>query len=114
MISSSAQRDGPVGSDILFMSATIITGDDNAEPYVANLLVSDGLIKRIGSISADDLLPGTTQIDATGCYLSPGFIDLHAHSDLYLLTNPDHEAKISQGCTVSTLDLVRYICLLWP
>jgi hypothetical protein len=25
---------------------------------------------------------------------------MHAHSDLYLLTNPDHEAKITQGCTV--------------
>jgi N-acyl-D-aspartate/D-glutamate deacylase len=113
MISSSVQRERPNGSDILFVSATIITGDDDAEPYVADLLVSDGLIKYIGSISTDDLLPGTTQIDATGCCLSPGFIDLHAHSDLYLLTKPDHEAKISQGCTVSTLDLLNYVRLLW-
>ncbi len=29
---------------------------------------------------------------------------MHAHSDLYLLTNPSHEAKITQGCTVSLTD----------
>jgi N-acyl-D-aspartate/D-glutamate deacylase len=94
-----------VTSDILFLSATVVPGDDTPS-YVADVLVADGLIARI-------VTPGTTVsdhegqehdtkiIDAKGYWLTPGFIDMHAHSDLYLLTHPEHEAKISQGCTVS-------------
>ncbi len=42
-------------------------------------------------------------IDGTGLVLSPGFIDMHAHSDLQLLVNPDHYAKLSQGVTTELL-----------
>jgi N-acyl-D-amino-acid deacylase len=82
-----------VPSDILFISATVIPGDDTPS-YIADVLVSDGIIARIDT-------PGA---DTKGFWLTPGFIDMHAHSDLYLLTHPDHEAKITQGCTVSPLD----------
>lgn len=85
---------------ILFQSVTVITGEEDATPFVADVLVKDGLIAHIGD-------PGTVEsatarrIDGKGQCLSPGFIDMHAHSDLYLITSPAHEAKISQGCTVS-------------
>ena len=42
-------------------------------------------------------------IDATGCVVSPGFIDMHSHSDLALLNNPRHEAKLAQGVTTDAL-----------
>ena len=38
-------------------------------------------------------------IDASGCIVSPGFIDAHAHSDAYLVLEPDAPSKISQGIT---------------
>ena len=38
-------------------------------------------------------------IDATGCIVSPGFVDAHAHSDAYLILEPDAPSKISQGIT---------------
>ncbi len=43
--------------------------------------------------------PQQTTIDATGCIVSPGFIDAHAHSDAYLILEPDAPSKISQGIT---------------
>ncbi|MBR5549133.1 MAG: amidohydrolase family protein [Kiritimatiellae bacterium] len=43
--------------------------------------------------------PKQTTIDATGCIVSPGFIDAHAHSDAYLIFEPDAPSKISQGIT---------------
>jgi N-acyl-D-amino-acid deacylase len=43
--------------------------------------------------------PQQTIIDATGCIVSPGFIDAHAHSDAYLVLEPDAPSKISQGIT---------------
>jgi len=38
-------------------------------------------------------------IDATGCLVTPGFIDAHAHSDAYLVLEPGAPSKISQGVT---------------
>lgn len=91
-----------MASEVLFLSPTVVTGEEGANPYVADVLVSNGLIARISSPGSVDVDAASARIvDAKGFYLSPGFIDMHAHSDLYLLTNPRHEAKISQGCTVS-------------
>ncbi len=40
-----------------------------------------------------------SEIDASGCLVTPGFIDAHAHSDAYLLIEPDAPSKLSQGIT---------------
>ena len=42
---------------------------------------------------------GIDIIDATGCFVTPGFIDAHAHSDAYLVLEPDAPSKITQGIT---------------
>jgi len=38
-------------------------------------------------------------IDVSGFYVSPGFIDVHSHSDLTILAHPEAESAISQGVT---------------
>jgi N-acetylglucosamine-6-phosphate deacetylase len=40
------------------------------------LIINDNTIERIG---ADSTSPDTTVIDAKGCYVVPGFIDVHVH-----------------------------------
>ena len=35
--------------------------------------------------------------------MCPGFIDMHSHSDMAILSNPRHEAKVSQGVTTEAL-----------
>ena len=42
-------------------------------------------------------------IDATGMAVCPGFIDMHSHSDLFLLNDPFHEVKLRQGVTTDAL-----------
>ena len=80
----------------------VIVVDGTGEPrYTADVAIADGRIARIAE-------PGTlagsgTVIDGTGLVLSPGFIDMHAHSDLQLLVNPGHYAKLSQGVTTELL-----------
>jgi N-acyl-D-aspartate/D-glutamate deacylase len=92
-------------ADTLFVNATIITGNPGDPPFVASLLVSHGLIRAISPIvDPSTLRQGTRVVDCTGLYLCPGFIDLHAHSDLYLLTHGRHEAKLTQGVTVGGSD----------
>jgi N-acyl-D-amino-acid deacylase len=99
--------------DILFRKANVVSGDPDETPYVADVLVSNGLITRITRYDKNGVRPdslgaeGARVVDAEGWILCPGFIDLHAHSDLYLLTHPDHTPKISQGITVSCNGLAR-------
>ena len=38
-------------------------------------------------------------IDARGCLVTPGFVDSHAHSDAYLVLEPDAPSKLAQGVT---------------
>ncbi|MDQ1725593.1 MAG: N-acyl-D-amino-acid deacylase, partial [Frankiaceae bacterium] len=48
-------------------------------------------------------LSGARVLDGSGLTLSPGFIDMHAHSDLAVVEDVDHLAKVSQGVTLEVL-----------
>ena len=42
-------------------------------------------------------------IDAAGRVVTPGFIDVHAHSGLIMLAEPRHEPKVRQGITTELI-----------
>ncbi|MEU9045400.1 MULTISPECIES: D-aminoacylase [unclassified Kitasatospora] len=69
-----------------------------ADRYRADVRIADGLITEIG-----DRLDAPEVVDADGLVLTPGFIDMHAHSDLALLLEPEHPAKVTQGVTCEVL-----------
>jgi N-acyl-D-amino-acid deacylase len=83
--------------DITIRGATVVDGT-GAPGFRADVGVRDGLIEEIGTVPA-----ATRVIDAAGLVLAPGFIDMHAHSDLQILANPDHLAKVAQGVTTEVL-----------
>jgi len=89
---------------VLISNAILVDGT-GAPRRPADVVVRGGLIAEIASALSSE--PGGSgpdrAIDATGLVLSPGFIDMHAHSDLQLLTHPTHYAKISQGVTTELL-----------
>ncbi|MHA6799380.1 N-acyl-D-amino-acid deacylase family protein [Bounagaea algeriensis] len=58
---------------------------------------------RIAEIAEAGSLRGNRTIEADGLALAPGFIDMHAHSDLQILAEPDHTAKVSQGVTLEVI-----------
>ena len=47
-------------------------------------------------------------VDATGCIVAPGFIDMHAHSDFALLACPSAEAKVRQGVTTEVTGMCGF------
>ena len=95
-------------SDILIFSATIVDGSGNKPRYQGSLIVRDGLIKSIIDQNVDLTRAKESQCRIIDCEdgkwaICPGFIDMHAHSDLSLLHTPTHEAKITQGCTMEVV-----------
>jgi N-acyl-D-amino-acid deacylase len=84
-------------ADLLIRGATVVDGT-GSPGRVADVTVMGGFVAEIG-----DGLTGSRVIDATGLVLCPGFIDMHAHSDLALLAEPGHLAKVSQGVTCEVL-----------
>ncbi|MEW2353786.1 D-aminoacylase [Spirillospora sp. NPDC029432] len=84
-------------ADLVIRGATVIDGT-GGPGRVADVAVTGGRVAGIGGG-----LTGRSTIDASGLVLAPGFIDMHAHSDLALLAEPDHLAKVSQGVTCEVI-----------
>jgi N-acyl-D-amino-acid deacylase len=89
----------------LIRSATVVDGSE-APRYRADVLVDGDRIAEIRP-EADHSETGHPRadrvIDADGLVLAPGFIDMHAHSDLQILLNPEHPSRITQGVTTEVL-----------
>lgn len=84
--------------DTLIRAASVVDGTE-APRYTADVAITDGVIAAIGT----DLGPAHRVVDADGLVLSPGFIDMHAHSDLQVLLNPGHPSRITQGVTCEVI-----------
>ena len=82
----------------LFENATVFDGSVRA-PFKASVLVQDSLITDIGRNIDRTKTEGASVIDCTGLTLCPGFMDMHAHSDLEVLRNPTMSHKVQQGIT---------------
>lgn len=83
------------GFDILIKNGTVIDGTGKKE-FIADVGIKDGRIVHIGKINDAEALQ---VINAEGLKISPGFIDIHSHTDADLIINPKAESKIRQGVT---------------
>ena len=85
----------PVPSyDLVIRNGRVLDGAGN--PWVrADIAVKDGRIAAIGKIDGT----GKREVDATGDYVSPGWIDMMDQSDEVLLKNGLAESKLRQGLT---------------
>lgn len=83
--------------DILIKNGTLIDGTGN--PMCSgDVGIGDDKIVKIGELHNEK---GEIEIDASGKFICPGFIDVNNHSDIYwrIFLNPDLESLISQGIT---------------
>ncbi|MFJ8784281.1 amidohydrolase family protein [Streptomyces sp. NPDC102476] len=91
--------------ELVIRDADVVDGS-GAPSYRADVVVDGGRIVSIVKEAADagcQRPMARRELDAEGLVLSPGFIDMHAHSDLALLRDPDHSAKAAQGVTLEVL-----------
>lgn len=82
--------------DLMIRGADVVDGTA-AERRRADVAVRDGRIAAVGSIPHD--AEAARVVDGEGLVLAPGFIDIHTHSDLYLVENGLGESKLRQGVT---------------
>ena len=90
--------------DVLIRGGKVIDGT-GAPWFRADVAIQDGKIAAVERrpITDQNRQPegaaAATVLDATGCFVTPGFVDPHTHSDLPLLVNPPAESQVRQGVT---------------
>lgn len=88
-----------INFDFVIKNCDILDGT-GIEPFVSDIGILNDKIIRIGTISNKS---SSKVIDGTGLFLSPGFIDIHGHSEFTLLVEPRAESKIRQGITTEVV-----------
>ena len=81
--------------DVLIKNANIIDGTGKPA-YKGSIGISGGKL-----VMADGSEEATAVIDASGKYVSPGWIDAHSHGDLILGSEDAHLFKTTQGARPS-------------
>lgn len=81
--------------NIIFTGGTLVNGTGSPRQKLDIGLIGD----RIASIGDLKSSPANTIVDANGLFITPGFIDIHAHSDETLLIDSSAASKVSQGIT---------------
>ncbi|WP_067719834.1 N-acyl-D-amino-acid deacylase family protein [Nocardia yamanashiensis] len=88
-------------AELLIRDIDVVDGSGGAV-FRADVVVDGG---RIAAIAAPGTVAGADRVldEGENLVLAPGFIDMHAHSDLHLLTDPGHFPKLSQGITTEVI-----------
>jgi len=81
--------------DIMIINGVIIDGSGKNE-FKDDVGIKNGKIAALGNLKN---LTAEKIIDAKGMKITPGFIDIHTHTDLGVLRNTKGESKIRQGVT---------------
>lgn len=82
--------------DLVVRSAEVFDGSGGPARSV-DVGVCRGVIQAVERLPVD--VASRVVVEGDGLALAPGFIDIHAHSDYALLSDPFHLPKLSQGVT---------------
>ncbi len=86
--------------DLLITNGKIIDGTGSPGYYASVGVEGDTVQILRGDVSS---VQAARTIDATDHVVSPGFIDVHAHSGLMILSEPEHHPKVRQGITTELI-----------
>jgi N-acyl-D-amino-acid deacylase len=84
--------------DLVIRNARIIDGSGNPW-FRGDVAIKKDRVARVGRVEGR----GKREIDAHGRLVTPGFIDMHSHSDLAVLREGEAQGKIRQGVTTEIL-----------
>ncbi|MGA7420750.1 MAG: amidohydrolase family protein [Acidimicrobiales bacterium] len=80
-------------ADLVIRGGTVIDG--SGQPgRLADVAITGGVIQEIGP-----KLEGSAELDASGCAVAPGFIDIHTHFDAQVFWDPHLKPSSYHGVT---------------
>ena len=88
----------PATYDIILRHGTVVDGT-GAPRFDADVAISGGWIARVGDLSGER---GKTELDATGLFVTPGFINIHSHATPDGLVRAEN--MLLQGVTTEILN----------
>ena len=80
--------------DVLIKNGRVIDGS-GSPAFEADVAIAGDKIAAVGKIEG----VAKRTIDANGLAVTPGFIDLHTHSDFQFFVDPSADSKTTQGVT---------------
>ncbi|WP_133644855.1 amidohydrolase family protein [Zeaxanthinibacter enoshimensis] len=107
------QGEGPF-DQLIIRGVTLINGNGAPPQGPIDIVVEDNRIKQIEVVGypgvaikdkdRPQLIPGGRELDATGMYLLPGFIDMHGHiGGVAQGAEPDYVFKLWMGHGITTV-----------
>ena len=93
-------------ADLLLRGGTVVDGT-GAPPVTADVAVGGGRILEVGPALG---LTAAETLDVSGLLVTPGFIDIHSHSDFTLTVDPRAVSSIAQGVTLEVVGNCGHGC----
>ena len=84
--------------DLKITGGMVHAGDGQA-PHRADIAIKDGLIAAVGDCPGE----AARTIDAAGCIVTPGFIDIHTHYDGQASWDSDLRPSVEHGVTTAVM-----------
>lgn len=84
--------------DLKIVGGRIFAGEGE-DGFIGDVAISNGRIMAVGEVSG----PAKREIDASGCIVTPGFVDVHTHYDGQASWDDKLEPSIKHGVTTAVM-----------
>jgi N-acyl-D-aspartate/D-glutamate deacylase len=81
--------------DVVIRGGRVVDGT-GGPAFIADVAIRDGRVAAIGALGK---VEASTQMDAAGLVVAPGFVDIHSHGDVTLVADPRARSAVAQGVT---------------
>ena len=95
--------------DLILKGGTLFEGT-GSDGFVGDVAIKDGRIVALEPSGTLKLEAAEQVVDVAGLVVSPGFIDMHTHSDFTLIADGRAESQVHQGVTTEVIGQCGVSC----